>query len=112
MTMREEFEAWWQQKGNGTYRRADMFMRDEDAPDEYFYSDVQHGWRLHQAAYAAGQRAERAECAQTAHRVANERIAPLNTTADISKAQVIRFQGQCDGAMMVHEAIRNRKEQG
>lgn len=64
MTMRDEFEAWWQREGNGTYRRADMFLRDEDAPDEYVRSVVQNGWQIYQAAYPAGQRAERERCAR------------------------------------------------
>lgn len=56
MTMREAFEDWWKQKGNGTYRRSDMFDRDEDRPDAYFYGDVQHGWQT----YAAGAKSDTA----------------------------------------------------
>ncbi len=65
-----------------------------------------------QALIAQGQRAERDVIAKDAYRIANERIAPLNTQKKVDQYTAARLQGQCDGAMMVHEAIRNRKEQG
>lgn len=91
-TMREEFEADWRTHD----RHPEALSRGDDG--EYNYFDVRMGWKTWQAAYAAGQRAEREACATVC-----DELAELNRRASTDS---MWQQGECAAA------IRNRKEQG
>lgn len=95
MTMREEFEHWYEHE----------FMAGLDGPGEwdverncYVQLPVHMAWKGYQAAYAAGQRAEREACAKVC-----DELAELNRRASTDS---MWQQGECAAA------IRNRKEQG
>ncbi|WP_225783346.1 hypothetical protein [Xenophilus sp. Marseille-Q4582] len=91
MTMREEFEQWMSDEGQWP-------AAVEKTGAEYKLSTAATGWTVWQAAYAAGQRAEREACAVTA----------WNTGMDLHMKQSdAREIGSLCAA-----AIRNRKEQG
>lgn len=96
MTMREEFE---------TFMRSDhSTVRLEREGEAYRFSLAAMYWDIWkqtaQAAYAAGQRAERKACVATAW------------IHSMYPAVTEREKGYGEGRMAAAEAIRNRKEQG
>lgn len=91
MTMQENFEA--------DCKRREALVHQQAVFDE---------------GYAAGQKVGRAEerlaCAQTAYRIANECIAPINVEQQASQFKALSCQNQSNGAMKVYEAIVNRSK--
>lgn len=108
MTMREEFEAEWRKRDNNS----DALLRDGDS---YAYSDVRIGWTVWQAAYAAGQRAEREVIANEVRLRAEgfERdVAHLRWTNAEWSRQCRDFERFVRVLRGLAAAIRNPKAQG
>lgn len=79
-TMREEFEADYFGSMPAQKARA-------RSGDGYLYGQAQFAWVIWQAAYAAGQRSEREECALPLYRVVELDIAPREAAVAAIRAR-------------------------